>query len=194
VSSLTYGLIVEGPYDVAVFEELLRKITPTPGSVVPRPAGGVSKLLRLLVGLLRDLEHSVNRGPADKVLVIRDANGKDAAQLEKDLADRIHGQHFAFARGIQFHAVRRTVETLLLADAAAINEVATTRGGRPISEVHGELEEIGDPKDRLVCLLSAAALPFDQAVCREIAARTRLEVLRYRCPSFRSFEQKVVDC
>lgn len=185
---------MEGPYDVAVYQELLRKITPTLGRIVPRPAGGVPSLLRLLLGLLRDLENAVNGKPVDKVLVIRDTNGKDAAQLEKDLADRIHGQSFAFAHGIQFHAIRRTVETWLLADAVAINEVAAARGGRPISEVHGEVEEIEDPKDRFVRLLSVAGLPFDSAVCREIAAHARLEVLRYRCPSFRSFEEKAKDC
>ncbi len=192
--SWTYGLIVEGSYDVAVYQELLRKITPTLDRIVPRATGGVPNLLRLLLGLLRDLENAVNGNPVEKVIVIRDTNGRDAAQLEKDLADKIHGQDFAFAHGIQFHAVRRTVETWLLSDVEAINQVATSRGGNPISGVQEQLEEIQDPKTRLIRLLSAAGLPFDPAVCREIAARTRLEVLRYRCPSFPSFEQKAKDC
>lgn len=192
--SWTYGLIVEGSYDVAVYQELLRKITPTLDRIVPRATGGVPNLLRLLLGLLRDLENAVNGNPVEKVIVIRDTNGRDAAQLEKDLADKIHGQDFAFAHGIQFHAVRRTVETWLLSDVEAINQVATSRGGNPISGVQEQLEEIQDPKTRLIRLLSAASLPFDPAVCREIAARTRLEVLRYRCPSFPSFEQKAKDC
>lgn len=192
--SWTYGLIVEGPYDVAVYQELLRKITPTLDRIVARPVGGVPNLHRLLLPLLRDLENAVTGNPVDKVIVIRDTGGRDAAQLEMDLANRIHGQRFAFAYGIQFHAVRRTVETWLLADAGAINAVAAVRGGCSIPDVHGELEEIEDPKDRFVRLLSAAGLPFDSAVCREIAAQAKLEVLRYRCPSFRAFEGKARDC
>lgn len=192
--SLTYGLIVEGPYDAAVYEELLRKAVPAIAQLVSRPVGGKTQLLNKLLGFLRDLEHVVNGAPVDKVLVVRDANGKDPAQLEKTLTDRIQGKVFTFPHAIQFHAVRRSVEAWLLADTAAINEVAAARGGRPISDMHEELEEVEDSKGRFVRLLSRAGLPFDPAVCREIAARTRLEVLRYRCPSFRSFEQKVVDC
>lgn len=192
--SWTYGLIVEGPYDAAVYQELLRKITPSLDRIVARPAGGVPNLHRLLLPLLRDLENAVNGKPVDKVIVIRDTNGRDAAQLEMELASRIHGQRFAFAHGIQFHAVRRTVETWLLADVEAINQVATARGGNPISAVQEQLEEIQDPKARVIRLLSAAGLPFDPAVCREIAARTRLDVVRYRCPSFLSFEEKAKDC
>jgi hypothetical protein len=148
----------------------------------------------LLLGLLRDLENAVNGNPVDKVIVVRDTNGRDAAQLEKDLADKIHGQHFAFAHGIQYHAVRRTAETWLMADVPAVNGLAAERGGRQVPEVQGQLEEIEDPKTRFIRLLTAAGLPYDPEVCRRIAARARLENLRYRCPSFRSFEQKAKDC
>jgi hypothetical protein len=144
---LTYGLIVEGPYDAAVYEELLRKAVPAIAQLVSRPVGGKTQLLNKLLGFLRDLEHVVNGAPVDKVLVVRDANGKDPAQLEKTLTDRIQGKVFTFPHAIQFHAVRRSVEAWLLADTAALNEVAAARGGRPISDVHEELRKSRIPKE-----------------------------------------------
>jgi hypothetical protein len=74
------------------------------------------------------------------------------------------------------------------------NSVARTRGGREVPPVQRTLEEIGDPKESFRRLLSAADLPYDAQVCREIAEQASIETLRYRCPSFRAFEQKVLDC
>jgi hypothetical protein len=82
----------------------------------------------------------------------------------------------------------------LLADAAAVNAVARERGGRDVPELQGELEDIADPKERFVRLLSQARLLFTPAVCREVACQADIEKLRYRCPSFRSIERKVIDC
>jgi Mor family transcriptional regulator len=194
VPSPSYGLIVEGDYDIAVYGTLIRKIVPNAGTVIPRSVGGVTRLPRLLPSMLRDLEFVLSGRPVDKVMVIRDTNGKDATQLEDQLARRIHGQAFVFPRGTQFHATRRTVETWLLADSSAVNTVARSRRGRQISEVQGDLEEIEDPKGWFRGLLREAQLPYDPAVCQEVAAEIHLEKLRYRCPSFRSFETKVLDC
>ena len=76
----------------------------------------------------------------------------------------------------------------------AINAVAVSRAGRTVSQVQGELEEIPDAKARLVTLLSEARLPYDAKVCAEIAQHVNIERLRYRCPSFRLFQTKVLDC
>ena len=194
VASTTYGLVVEGPYDVAIYGELIRKVIPSVSTIVSRPAGGKTKLASLLRPLLRDLEHAVHGHPVDKVMVVRDTNGKDARAVEDQMNQRILGQSFTFPRGTQLHAVRRTAETWLLADVSAVNFVARSRGGREVAEVNEDLEEIVDPKGRLRRLLSQAGLPFDPAVCQEIAARIEIEKLRYRCPSFGIFERRVLDC
>jgi hypothetical protein len=194
VSEPTYGIIVEGPYDVPVYEELIPKISPAIGRIISRPAGGVTKLLRLLPSLLRDLEHVKRGEPVDKVLVIRDASGKSTPELDRQFSERIRTQAFSFPKGIKFHAVHRAVETWLLVDVSAINAVALARGGRPVSDITGDVETIEDPKGKLRNTLSCARLPYDPMVCGEIARRIRLETLRYRSPSFRAFEEKVLDC
>lgn len=194
VSSGSYGVVVEGAYDTPVYEELIRKIASREVAVISRETGGVTKLIRLFRGMLRDFEHVRGGQPVDKVLIIRDSDGRDAASLERDMQDRIRGQQFSFPRGIKFHAVRRAMETWLLADVGAINSVALSRGGRGVPAVQETLEDIEDPKQRLTRLLSLAGLPYDPQVCREIARQANIETLKYRCPSFRSFQEKVMDC
>lgn len=194
MSRASYGIVVEGPYDVPVYEELIRKISAADVEIVPRPAGGVSSLMKLIPALLRDLEQIRQGRPVDKAVVVRDAGPKDPASVERVMAEKIQGQTFSFPRGVQLFAVRRTMETWLLADENAINSVALPRGGRTAARVQGTLEEIADPKERFILLLSEARLPYDPEVCREIASRVDIETLGYRCPSFRSFQQKVIDC
>ncbi len=60
--------------------------------------------------------------------------------------------------------------------------------------MQGTLEEIEYPKERLRQLLSEAKLEYTEQVCAEIARSLRLNTLSYRCPSFHTFEQRVVDC
>lgn len=189
-----YGLIVEGPYDESVLSELVRRIISPNLRVIALPCGGVSKLLTKFPGYLVYLEHAWNDKPVDKAFVIRDWSGPDLASAEREMAQKIEGRRFSFPHTVQFCAVRQEMETWLLADAEAINIVADSREGRHVSPVQGELEEISDPKARLVDLLSDAKLPYDAKVCGEIAQRTSLDRLRYRCASFRSFEEKVIDC
>ena len=144
--------------------------------------------------LLRDFEHAVQGGPVDKALVIRDSGGKDPIALEAEMAATIQGMQYVFPRGIKLCAVRRTMETWLLADAQAITAVAVTRGGRQIQEVQGTLEDIHDPKEKLRSVLSEAEIEYTDRVCAEIAFRLRIDHLEYRCPSFRTFKQNLLDC
>jgi len=153
------------------------------------------KLKKNFPALLRDLEHSHNGNPVDRVLVIRDADGGDPAILERDLANRIQGQEFAFRDGISFHAVNQKMDTLLLADPGAINRVAETRNvlRRRAVRPEGDLESIVNPKDYLVDLLTLAGLQHTAQVCREIAEQADLNLVRRYCPSFQNFIMKVSE-
>jgi hypothetical protein len=86
------------------------------------------------------------------------------------------------------------MEAWLLADVEAINSVARDRGGCTVPHVQGEIETIGNPKQRFQQLLSRAGLLYTPEVCRQVASRCNMDRLKERCPSFRSFEQKVIDC
>lgn len=195
VHDQSYGIVVEGTYDVVVYEELVRKICAVDTEIIPRVAGGVSNLMKNFPALLRDLERIRQGRPVDKVLVIRDAGGRDPAAVEQQMAEKTRWQTFSFPGRVQHVAVRRTMETWLLADEEAVSSVALSKGGRRVARIQEALEDdIVDPKERFRRWLSEARLNYDPQVCREIARQVGLETIRYRCPSFRSFEQKVLDC
>ncbi len=191
---MSYGLIVEGAYDKAVFEELVARIASPGSNPIVRVCGGVSQLMKQFPSYLRDLEHAVRGQPVDKAIVIRDWRGPDLIALEQRMSQRVEDKQFSFLRGVQFCGVQQEMETWLLADVGAINSVALGRNGRIVPPVQGDLEQIGNPKERLVEILSRAGIVYDAETCREIAQRSDIEILKYRCPSFRSFEGKVLDC
>ena len=194
MTNITYGLIVEGPYDKAMYEALIPRICERNVCFKTRSCGGVGRLMKSFHGLLRDLEHVVRGGPVDKALVIRDSDGKEPLAIRTRMEGKIDERGYAFPRGVKLCVVRREMETWLLADAQAINIVAQNRGGRQIQEVQETLEEIHDPKAKLRSVLSEAKLPYTEPVCAEIASHLRIDHLEYRCPSFRTFRQDVLDC
>jgi hypothetical protein len=190
----TYGVIVEGDYDSGVCEELIRKICPETHDINVRIAGGCAQLMKKFPSLLRSLEHVTDQGgPVDKALVIRDADCSDTAAVEAKMQASIERYRFSFPGGVGLHAVRQETETWLLADPEAINRVAASRRGNPSPRVPDPLEELQDPKEKLMAVLSRSGLNYTAEVCREIAKETDLVKLRTRCPSFAAFEQKVLD-
>ncbi len=190
----TYGLIVEGPRDKAMYEALISRICGTSLSFRTRVCNGVSELRKKFPVYLRNLESVMQGGPVDKALVIRDSGGKDPTVLKTEMSASIQGVEYAFPRGIKLCVVRRALETWLLADAEAITTVARARGGRQVQEVQGILEDIEDPKQKLRSVLSQGRIELTDVVCAEIAAHVRLDRLEYRCPSFREFKPNVTDC
>jgi hypothetical protein len=190
----TYGVIVEGDYDAGVFEELIRKICPDAHDIKVRVAGGCAQLMNTFPSLLRSLEHvSDQGGPVEKALVIRDADCRDTAATEAKMRETVARRRFSFPAGVGLHAVKQEMETWLLADPEAINSVAASRGGRATPRVPGPLEELQDPKQKLLNVLNRSGLDHTAQVCREIAREIDLTTLRIRCPSFADFEQKVLD-
>lgn len=188
------GLILEGPYDEPVFAELIPRIFSTPLTLRIRLCGGVTELMKYFPTYLREFEKVLEGHPVLKAFVIRDSGGKDVRLLHQDMANKISGQVYAFPRGFQICIVRRTTETWLLADSEAISTVALNNGGKKVPEIQGTLEDIVYPKEKLRSVLSRAKVMYVPKICGEIAKYTRLDLLRYRCPSFRDFETRVHDC
>ena len=61
-------------------------------------------------------------------------------------------------------------------------------------ELKGNLEDIKDPKTKLVAILSAATLAYTGELAGRIVAAADLETIATRCPGFRRFKQSVLDC
>ena len=161
----SYGIVVEGPYDVAILSELIPRILGRRVPLIPRVC--LAKVIpnRQLLTLLRGLQDEMQRRLDEKArenlqdemqvwryqkaLVVRDSGGKDPKVIEEALTQKVQERPWAFSHGVHVCIIRQEVETWLLADMAAVSGVAEKRGGRAVAEVQGTLEEIEYPKERL---------------------------------------------
>jgi hypothetical protein len=186
-----FGIIVEGPRDVAVYPAIIRRIRPDVERVVAWPCGGVTEIPKRFVGLLRGFEYK----SIDKALVIRDSDWKDPQTAEAELNGRLSKSGFKPTFPVHFYATRCMVETWLLADQQAVSKVALSRGRtRSIKAINKPLGEIMDPKPLFLAMLSQAGLPADDKVYEEIASNADLDKIAERCPRFAEFRKHVQAC
>lgn len=186
ISSL--GLVVEGQRDEFAIPELIKKCLPQ-AFIKPLSTNGPMK--NKLVRRLKMLEYDSHA--YDKVLVIKDSNSSDPESVKKQLINEVGHNTFRFP--IEYIVIKRELETWLLADESALTRVSTDRGGRPISRVNGDLEEIQDAKEHLIRILGQAGITsYLPEVARQIAALALTENIRYRCPRYQYFEQALIDC
>lgn len=186
-----YGIVIEGSYDQALVE-IIKNILQDKKEIISRPCGGKTQLMntfRVHLESFRFLSHGLH---LDKVLVIRDAGGKDPEELLERLREKILGRTYPFE--VKFIVIIQNLETWLLSDEEAISRVTQSRTGRTVSRVTENLESIFHPKERLKTLLSGINVYYTQAVAKEIAKLVDLSKIENRCQSFRNFRQAVIDC
>lgn len=183
---LCLGLIVEGVYDEAVLTELVRKSVSSEVGVISRRCGSRVQLVRKFPAFLEEFRHAKNGAPVDKALVIRDADRKNPAELIARMEAKIVNRVYPFPRRLLI--VVEELESWLLADEEALSALT----GRSVRRVP-DPEKLNDPKARLRNVLSEAGIAYTAEVARKIAAAARLDILAARCPSFRAFQDAVVN-
>lgn len=180
------GLIVEGPYDGAVLTELIRKCLTSEVDVKCRPCGGTPQLMKQFPGYLEEFRYANVGQPVDRAIVVRDADGKKPTELIARMESKIKGRIYRFPRHLL--VIVQKLEAWLLADEEALSTV-TSRIQHRIADP----EKIHDPKVRLRKILSDDRIAYTEERARMIAAAARLDVLAERCPSFRRFQEAVVN-
>jgi hypothetical protein len=191
---MNVGIVVENERDYVVYDELIRKIRPDVESVVSYPCNDVSTLKRAFVGGLKYFEYYAPNTPLaiDRAFVIRDSDCKDASGCEEDLRRTYERSHFAASFDIQFHATKCELETWLLVDENAINEVSRRRGkGNRVGPARIDFETYKNAKELFVTRLSEVRLPDDPQVYREVASCIDINRVATTCSNFRSFIPKV---
>ena len=186
---LSVGLIVEGIYDEAALTEFVRKCLSPEVRVICRQCGGAPQLMRKFPGFLKEFE-DVNAGvPVDKAIVVRDADHKIPEDLISRMQSKIGGRNYPFPKHLL--VIVQALEAWLLADEIALSSVTNISQHRvPYPE------RIFDPKAKLRSILSdarGAQSVYTHEVARKIAAAARTEILAARCPSFRKFQEAVVN-
>lgn len=192
MSASSYGIVVEGDYDSAVYEVIINKLSP---SIPIRflTCGGRSSLMNRFPNLLKVFEYQLAEGPVEMAVVIQDADGRDPEEIEAQMASKIAGRKCPFGLGVQFFAVPQAMESWLLADVKALDTVSQRRGGKHVTRSYDAPETRLRPKEDLRQLLSDHGLIYTPELAREIAREIDLDRLAEACPRFRVFSQ-LVDC
>jgi len=193
MSAGSYGIIVEGDYDLAVYDAIIRKLASPHVHIKPLVCRGKTNLMKEFPVLLRAFEHEVEGNPVDMALVIRDSDGRNPDEVEAQMRAKIEGRRYPFRLNVRVHAVRHAMDAWLLADVNAINTASEKRRGTRVTRAPDAPEDLLRPKDGLLNLLTDHKVTYTAEVCREIAQETDLQVLSERCPRFRAFAE-LVDC
>jgi len=192
MSASSYGIIAEGSYDLAVYEAIIKKLSPG----IPIKAlecGGKSGLMKKFPSLLKVFEYQLAESPVEMAVVIQDADGRNPEGIEAQMASKIADRGCPFALGVQFFAVPQAMESWLLADVNALNAVSRRRGGKRVTKSHAAPEALLRPKEWLLNLLTDHGLDYTSELAREVAQEIDLERLAEACPRFRVFSHRV-DC
>jgi hypothetical protein len=188
---MIFGIVVEGPADAAAYSTLIPRIRPAVESVLSRPCGGKSPLKENFVGFLKEFQSR----PVEKALVIRDSDCRDPRAVEEKLQQRLHESGFHPPFPLHFYATSCMLDTWLLADEGAVNQVARQRGKTPSAQpVADPLEGRRNAKALFRRMLSQARLLADPAVYAEVAAAVDIDRVKRRCPYFQQFIDRVDAC
>ena len=183
----TFGLVVEGVYDEAALTEFVRKCLEAEVEVIIRQSEDSARLMRRFPGFLEEFRYVKAGSNVDKAIVIRDADRRRPAELVKRMEGKISNRRYPFP--VELLVVVEELEAWLLADEIAIEAVTRIRP-QPVANP----ERLNDPKNRLRRVLSDASTAYTPEIARKIAATSRVDVLKARCPSFARFHEAVIDC
>ena len=169
----TIGLIVEGSYDEAALQELVKRCSKVPTTVISRTCGGKSRMLKRFPGFLQEFLHIKEGASVDKALVVFDADNKDPQAEIKRFANTITNRNYPFP--IKYCVIVQELEAWLLASKVAAPET------------------LFDPKTTLEAKLNESKISYTPEVARSLASNVNLDTLRNRCKSFNPFPQIVIN-
>jgi len=193
---MRFGIIVEGETDRFVYSALIQRIRNDVDHVEAIPCGGAARLRQKFAGWLKNFHWQ--QSSVGTVLVICDSDCQDPRTVEEELArllEQDRGFYDQIMFPVHFYATKCMVESLLLADERAANEVARRRDGHGSAKPPPDLlEEKKNAKQLFVKMLSQARLPAIPKVYGEVATLADLDRIKQRCPYFLRFVECVTAC
>jgi len=196
---MVLGIIVEGDADAQAYTALIPRIRRDEVTVIPEPCGGAARLRKRFVDRLKRCEYIHH---VDKALVIRDSDCRGPKVVEDELEQELRHSGFKPSFPVHFYAPNCTLDTWLLADEAAVKQVAQDRqrnqGGLPkivrIKPLTGPLEGGKNAKTLFRQMLYQAGLPATAPVYAEVSAVASIDRIAQRCPYFQLFVECVHAC
>ena len=188
---MNIGIVVEGDSDARAYSQLIRKIRDDADVPYVVPCGGIGTLRGKFVGWLKYFEWHASPS-VDKALVIRDSDCSSPVPLEDELREILKQSHFKPGFPVHFHATKCMLETWLLADENAINQVSQQREkNKQVAAVTIDLESHEGAKELFQKQLSRADLLATVQVYQEVASFADVARITARCPHFQQFVEKV---
>jgi len=188
---MNVGIVVEGPSDGTTYPILMQRIRNDFGMRQVRECGGKYRLKNAFLGFLKEFQ----RNPAWQInvaFVIRDSDCKPPQEIEEQLRKVLRESGFAPHFPVEFFATKCQLETWLLADENAINEVSKRRGkNKQIGPAQIEFESYKPAKELFQKRLSGVGLPFDPQVYKEVASLADIARITASCRHFQKFVDKV---
>jgi hypothetical protein len=188
---MNFGIVVEDNRDAEAYEQLIRKIRGDVENVVSFPCHGVATLKKKFVNGLNYFKYGAPHS-IGKALVIMDSDCSEALVWEEKLEQVCQRSRFEATFPVRFHATKCELESWLLVDENAINEVSKLRGqNKQIVAAKIEFESFKHAKELFHQRLLHAGLPADPRVYNVISLHTDIERVVLHCPNFRKFMEKV---
>jgi hypothetical protein len=169
----------------------MRRIRNDIGVLQVRECGGKYRLKNTFPGFLKEFQR--NRAwQINVAFVIRDSDCRPPQEIEGQLLKLLRESGFAPHFPVEFFATKCQLETWLLADENAINQVSQRRGknGR-VEPVEFQFDTDNSAKIRFLGQLLKASLPATPQVYKEIADVADIARIAARCPSFQQFTRRV---
>jgi hypothetical protein len=171
----TFGLIVEGVDDEAVYQVLASRCRPGVQLLIRKCRG---KVIGKFLGFLTELDRRPER--IEKVFIMADSDGRDPASLLRAITGKYRPAKYR--SDVKPLIVVRELEAWLIADPAALKDVIG------IEKRFRNPETIADPKAELRRLLTQRSA-YTPELAKRIAERIDLDVLAQRCPRFALFRK-----
>jgi len=96
MSASSYGIIVEGDSDSAVYDAIIRRLTSLDVHIKQLPCEGKTNLMKKFPSLLRTFEYEMGGNPVDMAIVIVDADGRNPLEVEERMRIKIQGKNYPF--------------------------------------------------------------------------------------------------
>jgi len=188
---MNIGVVVEGPSDAATYPVLMRRIRNDIGRLQVRECEGKYRLKNAFPGILKEFQRN-HAWQINVAFVIRDSDCRPPQQIEEQLRNVLRGSGFDPHFPVELFATKCKLETWLLADENAINEVSQRRGkSGHVGPVEFQFETDNSAKVRFQEQLSKASLPTTPQVYKEIAVVADISRMAILCSSFRQFILRV---
>jgi|GraSoi_2013_80cm_1033760.scaffolds.fasta_scaffold01000_2 hypothetical protein len=188
---MNVGIVVEGLYDYSSYPAIIRRIRNDIGRPQVRECGGKSKLKGRFLQCLKEFQNPA--WEIELAIVVRDSDCNPPQPIENQLREILNASRLRPHFPVELFAVPCVLESWLLSDLHAIQNVAAQRGHGGAADLSVQIPNTHAPNDKKLFfrVLGHHSLPATPPVYEEIARIVNLDMIGQRCKYFREFVRRI---